>query len=371
MDVWMDRWMEGWMDGWLAGWLVGWLERDPIDRNNPEAIKRASAQSGYLAGHFRTRVSTYKLPRPGRYFDVVLEIPAEYPCQPPKLFDADSTDEFVVHQKAIVGITIEENRKDRSIDPPTNRQTDRSANKSNQHLDKDQRDRRACERACNWSDCRGESLVIKEVDVCPGWTSDEHGRGVVAVNVTGRALDVTGHTSITHASDLHDHYRGEKYRSVNKGNSQKHKRNKKEERQKTMYSSRKAQQKRIKISLRRMVASTPLYPLRSGYGMQEETVGKKKEKERARERERERERRERKERWKKEKNIGDARGKRHDRLSRHSAGSHNGDRRASERSFMESIRRFRVLVSEPRQRYNFVAPTPPTLPGTIGLPAAT
>lgn len=50
-----------------------------------------------------------------------------------------------------------------------------------------------------------ESLVIKEADACPGWTTpDEHGQGVVAVNVIARALDVTGHTSITHASHLHD-----------------------------------------------------------------------------------------------------------------------------------------------------------------------
>lgn len=49
-----------------------------------------------------------------------------------------------------------------------------------------------------------ESLVIKEVDACPGWTWNEHGQGVVAVNVIGRTLDVTGHTSITYASHLHD-----------------------------------------------------------------------------------------------------------------------------------------------------------------------
>nr|KAF7433971.1 hypothetical protein H0235_002162 [Vespula pensylvanica] len=30
-----------------------------------------------------------------------------------------------------------------------------------------------------------------------------------------------------------------------------------------------------------------------------------------------------------------------------------------------------VVASRSSQRYNFVAPTPPTLPGTIGLPAAT
>jgi len=32
----------------------------------------------------------------------------------------------------------------------------------------------------------------------------EHGQGVVAVNVIGRALDVMGHTSIAYASHLHD-----------------------------------------------------------------------------------------------------------------------------------------------------------------------
>lgn len=33
---------------------------------------------------------------------------------------------------------------------------------------------------------------------------DEHGQGVVAVNVIGRTLDVMGHTSIAYASHLHD-----------------------------------------------------------------------------------------------------------------------------------------------------------------------
>lgn len=47
-------------------------------------------------------------------------------------------------------------------------------------------------------------MIIKEVDACRGWTPDEHEQGVVAVNVIGRTLDVTGHTSITYASHLHD-----------------------------------------------------------------------------------------------------------------------------------------------------------------------
>lgn len=49
-----------------------------------------------------------------------------------------------------------------------------------------------------------KSLVIKEAGACPGWTSNEHGQGVVAVNVIGRTLDVMGHTSIAYASHLHD-----------------------------------------------------------------------------------------------------------------------------------------------------------------------